>query len=103
MMLEDNGCETYEAGNASQAIAILAQHPDIAVVFTDIQMPGTMDGVALAKYVRERWPPTIIVVSSGKAQPAKGVLDDDISYLSKPYEPNRLKYVIDNIRGRLTA
>jgi CheY-like chemotaxis protein len=47
---------TLEAGSAAEAIALLERRPEIRVVFTDVQMPGTMDGLALAKYVRERWP-----------------------------------------------
>jgi len=58
-MLENEGCKTYEAGSAAEAIAILESNSKITVVFTDVQMPGTMDGIALARYVRERWPPTV--------------------------------------------
>src|SRR5689334_4586596 len=82
-ILEDMGCKTYEAGSAAEAIAILERNSEITVVFTDVQMPGTMDGIALAQYVRKRWPPTIIVVSSGKTQPALGVLPDDIPFVAK--------------------
>jgi CheY-like chemotaxis protein len=102
-MLEDQGCKTYQAADAAQAIAIMEGNSEITVVFTDIQMPGTMDGIALARYVRKRWPPTIIVVSSGKAQPAAGVLEDDIPFLTKPYEERRLSRVIEDVRQRLAA
>jgi CheY-like chemotaxis protein len=51
-MLEENGCKTYQAGSAAEAIAILESNSEIIVVFTDVQMPGTMDGIALAQYVR---------------------------------------------------
>jgi len=64
--LERAGFGTPEAGSAAEAIALIEGHPEIRVVFTDVQMPGTMDGIALANCVRERWPPTIIVVSSGR-------------------------------------
>ena len=102
-MLQDKGCKTIEAGSAAEAIAILERNSEITVVFTDVQMPGTMDGIALAKYVRRRWPPTIIVVSSGKSQPAPGVLAEDIPFLSKPYEDRRLSEVIGHVRNRLAA
>ena len=70
--LEAEGYKTFEAAGAAEAITILKANPEISVVFTDIQMPGTMDGLALSRYVRERWPPTIIVVSSGRCSPTKG-------------------------------
>src|SRR5688572_5865336 len=70
--LADAGYLIFEASYAAEAIGILERHPQIRVVFTDIQMPGDMDGLALAHYVRHRWPPTIIVVSSGRVQPGPG-------------------------------
>ena len=69
----------------------------------DIQMPGTMDGIALARYVRKRWPPTIIVVSSGRGQPTAGVLAEEIPFLAKPYDDQRLSEIIGRVRERLAA
>ena len=69
--LEEAGFKTVEAGSASDAIRVLETRSDIRVVFTDIEMPGTMDGLALSHYVRHRWPPTIIVISSGKRRPSQ--------------------------------
>ena len=56
--LQAEGYETFEAADAAEAIGVMEAHPEIRVVFTDIQMPGTMDGLALSHYVRKRWPPT---------------------------------------------
>lgn len=100
-MLERAGFGTLEAGSAAEAIALLERRPEIRVVFTDVQMPGTMDGLALAKYVRERWPPTIIVVSSGKVEFQPGELPDDIPTLAKPYDQGRLERVMADIGARL--
>ena len=58
--------EVVEAGNAEEAIVILEGRLDVAVVFTDIQMPGSMDGLKLAAVVRLRWPPIKIVATSGQ-------------------------------------
>jgi CheY-like chemotaxis protein len=58
------GCEVIQAANADEAIAILKARPDIQVVFTDIQMPGSMDGLKLARFVRDNWPPIKIVATS---------------------------------------
>ena len=101
--LARKGCASLEAGSAVEAIAILEQHPEITVVFTDVQMPGTMDGIALANYVRKRWPPTIIVVSSGKAQPAPGLLAEDMAFIAKPYDEANLSRVLTDVHARLAA
>ena len=52
---------------------------------TDVQMPGTMDGLALSQYVRKRWPPTIIVVSSGTCTPREDEMSSGARFLPKPY------------------
>jgi CheY-like chemotaxis protein len=67
--LVDAGFKVVEAGNADQAIAVLEARQDIHVVFTDIDMPGSMNGLRLAAAVRERWPPVHIIITTGKALP----------------------------------
>jgi CheY-like chemotaxis protein len=62
-MLEDADFEVIEAANADEAIRILESRNDIRVVFTDVQMPGSMDGLKLAHAVRNRWPPIKIIVT----------------------------------------
>lgn len=99
--LEDFGYPTFEASSAIEAIAILEQHPEVRVVFTDIQMPGTMDGLALAHYVRTRWPPTIIVISSGKIAPKPEDMPSDVSFLAKPYQESKLNMILADIADRL--
>lgn len=101
--LEDAGYQTLEASSAAEAIGILERHPEIRVVFTDIQMPGDMDGLALARYVRERWPPTIIVVSSGRGQPAPGEMPENVPFLAKPYELRSLGTILDDVASRLAS
>lgn len=66
-MLEDDGFEVIGAASAHEAIEILKSRSDIRVIFTDVQMPGTMDGLALVRMARDRWPPIKIVVTSGNA------------------------------------
>src|ERR1700688_3962857 len=63
--IEDAGFEVIEAADADEAIRILESRSDIRVVFTDIHMPGSMDGLKLAHAVRNRWPPIKIIVTSG--------------------------------------
>jgi two-component system, response regulator PdtaR len=67
-MIEGAGFEVVEAASADEAIAILEGRLDITVVFTDIQMPGRMDGLKLAAAVRDRWPPIKIVATSGRVK-----------------------------------
>jgi CheY-like chemotaxis protein len=64
--IEHAGFEVIQGANADEAIAILNARLDIHVVFTDIQMPGSMDGLKLARFVRNRWPPIKIVAASGR-------------------------------------
>ena len=64
-LVEDLGCEFFEASSADEAIALLEQHPQITIVFTDIQMAGSMDGLELAAYARRRWPPLKFIIVSG--------------------------------------
>lgn len=66
-LVESAGCVAVEAKDADEAIRILESRPDILLVFTDIDMPGSMDGMKLSHYVRNRWPPIHIIVASGKA------------------------------------
>ena len=79
--------EVVEAGNADEAIVILEGRVDVAVVFTDIQMPGSMDGLKLAAVVRLRWPPIKIVVTSGQVKIGVGDLPQGSRFLQKPYSP----------------
>ena len=72
-ILEDRGFDVFEAGTASQAIAAQEANAQIRVIFTDITMPGPMDGLALSRHIRDRWPPTIIVVVSGNVPPRKAL------------------------------
>jgi two-component system, response regulator PdtaR len=83
--IENAGFEVIQAANADEAIAILKARPDIHVVFTDIQMPGSMDGLKLARFVRDRWPPTKIVATSGRVMVGDDDLPDGSVFLAKPY------------------
>lgn len=94
-MISEAGFEVVEAGNADDAIAILETRPDIHVVFTDIQMPGSMDGLKLASFVRGRWPPIKIVATSGFVSVGEGDLPEGSRFLTKPYQPAQ---IIDALR-----
>ena len=96
-MLEAAGFRTREAACAAEAIEILEQASDIEVVFTDIQMPGFMDGLALSHYVRERWPPTVIVVCSGNRTPLQDELPSGANVIAKPFGRHELGSVLKKV------
>src|ERR1700712_534516 len=98
-MIASAGFEALEAVNADEAIAILEARPDIAVVFTDIQMPGSMDGLKLARAVRGRWPPIKIVATSGQIDVKAVDLPEGGRFLPKPYSLPQITGVLLEITG----
>jgi CheY-like chemotaxis protein len=98
-MIAAAGFEVVEAANADEAIEILEARPDITVIFTDIQMPGPMDGLKLARAVRGRWPPIKIVATSGHLHVSEIDLPDGGRFLSKPYSSNEVADVLRELTG----
>jgi CheY-like chemotaxis protein len=88
--LVEQNFEVFEAANADQAIILLNEHADIRVLFTDVDMPGSMDGVRLAAVARRRWPPLRIVVTSGHRTVRLDELPERARFLPKPYNPAEL-------------
>ena len=86
-MIAEAGFEVLEAANADEAIVVLEARLDITVVFTDIQMPGSMDGLRLAAAIRGRWPPIKIVATSGMVEVRNIDLPPGGRFLPKPYTP----------------
>jgi CheY-like chemotaxis protein len=89
-MLEDAGFTILEAANADEAWAILEGQSDIGVLFTDIEMPGSMNGFALASRVAERWPHIRLVLTSGRFRPAPCDVPDHGKFVPKPYLPDQV-------------
>lgn len=85
-LVENAGFEAIEASNADEAVRILEARSDIRIVFTDIDMPGSMNGLKLATMVRDRWPPVEIIVTSGHFFPQAGALPDRSLFFPKPYD-----------------
>ncbi|MGX9393875.1 response regulator (plasmid) [Nitrobacteraceae bacterium UC4446_H13] len=85
--LRDSGMEVREAANADHAIGVLEEGHPIHLVFTDIFMPGSMDGLRRARVVAERWPPTRIIVTSGFRTVEITDIPDGSVFFSKPYRP----------------
>lgn len=84
-MLEDAGYSVVEAANADEAIAILEGTTDVRLVFSDVDMPGSMNGVALAEVVHARWPNVRLLLTSGHHHIANAQLPDDGRFIPKPY------------------
>ena len=94
-VLEEEGFRIVEASNADEAISILERREDIRLLFTDVDMPGSMDGLRLAEAVRLRWPPVEIIVTSGKRTPS--VLPERAVFVAKPYQAPRLIETINSM------
>ena len=94
--LVDAGFVVIEAGHAHEAIAILERdHDTVRVVFTDEQMPGTVDGVALAHHTRRHWPWIGLLVASAQSRLALGALPAGSRFLEKPYH---LDHAVQHVR-----
>jgi CheY-like chemotaxis protein len=83
--LTDAGFDVIETAHAQAALETLQHRDDIRVLFTDVKMPGTMDGLELADLVRRRWPHIQIVITSGHLKPESVSLPDDAVFIAKPY------------------
>lgn len=86
--IEDAGHVTVEAGNADEAVDVLEKRSDIDVLFTDVKMPGSMDGLGLVALSRRRWPNVRVIVTSGHVTLPE--MDPDTPFLSKPYRTRTL-------------
>jgi two-component system, response regulator PdtaR len=96
-LLEDAGFDVVPAGDAAQAIEILNRRSDIRVLFTDVQMPGPVDGVELARQVNQRWPHVLLLITSGAARPGEADIADHGHFLAKPYTPDQVVKEIDDL------
>jgi CheY-like chemotaxis protein len=86
----EQGFVVYQAGSADEAIRILESNSDIRLVYTDINMPGSMDGLKLAHYVRGRWPPVKIMITSGLMKVPEHELPKGAIFVPKPYRPEEI-------------
>lgn len=85
-ILEEAGFQTLMALNAEEAIAALEQHAEnVTLLFTDVEMPGAMDGFGLAREVAVRWPDIGILVASGNRPPHDGDMPDGAVFVGKPF------------------
>src|SRR6202790_4547760 len=98
-MVEDAGYTSVEAVDADAAFAILESRSDIALLFTDIQMPGSMDGLGLARSVHDRWPPIKIILVSGQLKLANIDIPAGSRLFGKPLEARVMIAQMQNMIG----
>ena len=96
-MIEDAGFEALEAPDADVAISVLEARTDIRLIFTDIDMPGSMDGLALAHAVANRWPPVRIIATSGHFKVSETDLPTGGKFIPKPYRQHQLVDVLSGL------
>ena len=89
-IVEDAGFTAVEAVNADEALAILEERSDIALLFSDIQMPGSMDGLKLAHAVHARWPSIKIILVSGQVKVSDADKPADSLFFGKPLEVKQM-------------
>jgi CheY-like chemotaxis protein len=95
--LEEAGFKVFEAVNADEAITVLQARPDVQTVISDIEMPGSMNGLELAKAIQKRWPRIGIVVTSGRARPGPDDLTEGAAFLAKPYRPETVIQMVQQV------
>jgi two-component system, response regulator PdtaR len=93
-IMRDAGFEVLEAADADRAMAMLETRSDVRVVFTDIHMPGSMDGAKLAQAVRHRWPPVRIIATSGRVSLEDLGLPAGTVLFPKPYSPEHVVWTL---------
>ncbi len=98
-MIKSGGFDLVEASDADEAIDILENRFDITVVFTDVQMPGSMDGLKLAAAIGGRWPPIHIIATSGMVNVSKDDLPRGSCFLSKPYSAPEIVAALRGLSG----
>jgi CheY-like chemotaxis protein len=98
-MVADAGYSSVEAVDADEAFAILQARSDIALLFTDIQMPGSMDGLQLAHAVHERWPLLKIILVSGQLELSGIQIPRDSRFFGKPLVSGQMIAEMQNMIG----
>ena len=99
-MVEDAGYIPVEAVDADEAMAVLQSRSDIALMLTDVQMPGSMNGLQLAHAVHERWPPVKIILASGRLKLSGSDIPLDSRFFGKPLQSDEIIAEMRNMLGR---
>jgi DNA-binding NtrC family response regulator len=84
--ISDAGLDPLEAASADEAIDLLQARQDIGVVFTDVNMPGSMNGLELSRVIAQRWPEVRVIITSGMVRPTRSELEPSTVFYAKPYD-----------------
>ena len=98
-VLEEAGFEVIEAANADEALAVLRGGVDVQVLFTDVEMPGSLDGYGLARLAHEGWPQVKVLIVSGRSHPGPGDLPPGGAFIGKPYSPSEVVRRVREMAG----
>lgn len=99
-MLSDAGYQVIEAATADEALRVLQEVDEVDVLFTDVRMPGSMDGLELAALVHDNWPKVKILVTSGDHRPGSEDLPDNGRFLPKPYSLRTMCKQVDDLAAQ---
>lgn len=90
LLVEEAGYLAVEAATADEALAILEQRDDVRILFTDVEMPGSLNGLQLVEVVREKWPPIGLMVTSGHVRVDPQKLPERARFFRKPYTESEI-------------
>lgn len=90
LLVEEAGYLAIEASTADEALAILEQRDDVRILFTDVEIPGSLDGLELVEVVREKWPPIALMVTSGHVRVDPQKLPERARFFRKPYSESEI-------------
>ncbi|HEY6579017.1 MAG TPA: response regulator [Rhizomicrobium sp.] len=98
-MVEAAGFEALEASNADEALETLSRRRDVAIVFTDVNMPGSMNGLELAESISDSWPGIRVVLTSGRYILRDEDLPNDDRFILKPYSAGQVAHVLHQVEA----
>jgi CheY-like chemotaxis protein len=98
-LVEDAGFDVVDVASAAEAVLVLESRPDIRVVFTDVDMPGGLDGMRFAATIRDRWPPIELIIVSGKRRPQADEMPARGVFFAKPYKKHEITAAMRRMVG----
>jgi len=102
-VLEEEGFEVIEAPSADYAMSVLRSRDDVAVLFTDVEMPGQLNGLDLARAAKTMFPQILVIVVSGKLSPGFSGAAPEARYMPKPYRMAEVIQIIRHSRTEQTS
>ncbi len=100
LLVEEAGYLAVEAATADEALAILEQRDDVRILFTDVEMPGSLNGLQLVEVVREKWPPIGLMVTSGHVRVDPQKLPERARFFRKPYSESEIIRTLKSLPAR---